>query len=255
MKVAIIDTETTGIAEQDEPISVGILLLEIERSSGKFVREIARYHGWREPHVPIHPKAYAVHGMIAADLVGKTLDLFAITSLINEADVLIAHNAEFDARMLSVVCDATSGKPWRCSLRQFPWPTCIGGKRLDSVCDFYGVVRRSCHDALADCEALLAVLLLHAGKTTRSRTFMALLLAKSPLGFDKLGQVARSQTPTYLSSNAYREPHHPKRPVWDVDPVGFEPTRRRRPRIGVFETIVWVIFLFFALVASVAMHS
>ncbi|MGX7004882.1 3'-5' exonuclease [Caballeronia sp. KNU42] len=103
MKVAIIDTEPTGVAAHDEPISVGILLVEIETDSGRLIREIARYHGWREPRVAIHPKAQAVHGMTVADLAGKALDLGTITSLINEAEVLIAHSAQFDARMLSVV--------------------------------------------------------------------------------------------------------------------------------------------------------
>jgi DNA polymerase III subunit epsilon len=257
MKVAIVDTETTGVAVYDEPISVGVLLVEIEASSGKLIREIRRYHGWREPRVVIHPKAQAVHGKTAADLAGKVLDLVTITSLINEADVLVAHNAQFDARKLSVVCDVASSKAWRCSLQQFPWPAAaIGRKKLDSVCEFYGIARPDCHDALADCEALLAVLLIHTGKTTRSRTFLALLLAKAPLGFDLRVRVAEPRTLEYRPSSTRSEPRRPDR-LWDEDPFGFEPPRRRgrRTGIGVGEAVVWGVLLMIALVIGLATHS
>lgn len=250
MKVAIIDTETTGVAAHDEPISVGIVLVEIEINSGKLVKEISRYHGWREPRVAIHPKAQAVHGKTSADLVGKALDLMIVTSLINEADVLIAHNAQFDARMLLVVCDVASGKPWRCSLHQFPWPSVIGRKRLDSVCEFYGIARPSCHDALADCEALLNALLVHTGKTARSRTFLALLLAKAPLGFSRSPEeLAQPRHPTYQLSRADRvqEPHPPGRPISDQRP--------RRPQLTLFETVAWGIVLLVALFVGLGAHS
>jgi DNA polymerase-3 subunit epsilon len=255
MKVAIIDTETTGVAAHDEPISVGILLVEIETDSGRLIREIARYHGWREPRVAIHPKAQAVHGMTVADLAGKALDLGTITSLINEAEVLIAHSAQFDARMLSVVGNMASAKPWRCSLQQFPWPTAVGRKKLDSVCEFYGVARRSCHDALADCEALLAVLLIHTGKTARSRTFLALLLAKAPIGFDGTPRVAQPRPPMFQPLPAYRafEPRQPVRPVWDQEPV-IPKLPKRRP-VSVPEMIGWAIVLLLALFVGLATHS
>ena len=257
MKVAIVDTETTGVAAHDEPISVGILLVEIETASGKLIWEIARYHGWREPRVAIHPKAYAVHGKSADDLAGKVLDLASITSLIDEAEVLVAHNAQFDARMLSVVCDVASTKPWLCSLQQFPWPTTIGRKKLDSVCEFYGVARASRHDALADCEALLAVLLVHTGKTTRSRTFLALLLAKAPVGLD-LPARSQARPPVYYTplqrpvASAPR-PRQPTRPVWDVDPIVMEPPGRRLAPM--FTAIGWGVVVLTVAFLWIGAHS
>ncbi|PEH65966.1 DNA polymerase III subunit epsilon [Burkholderia ambifaria] len=257
MKVAIIDTETTGVAAHDEPISIGILLVEIEPGSGVLVQEIGRYHGLREPCVPIHPKAQAVHGMTAADLSGKVLDLAWITSLINEADVLIAHNAQFDARMLAVVCDAGSAKSWRCSLQQFPWPAAVGRKKLDSVCEFYGVVKQLRHDALGDCQALLAVLLIHTGKTTRSRTYLALLLAKAPVVLDAAPQAAMGRSPAYQQPPAYRmlEPRQPVRSAWDQDPVEYKRPQRRRQSLSVAEIMVWAVVLLIAMFVGLAAHG
>ncbi|WP_321925297.1 exonuclease domain-containing protein [Burkholderia sp. BCC1998] len=256
MKVAIIDTETTGVAAHDEPISIGILLVEIELGSGVLVREIGRYHGLREPRVPIHPKAQAVHGMTAADLSGKVLDL-CITSLINEADVLIAHNAQFDARMLAVVCDAASAKSWRCSFQQFPWPAAVGRKKLDSVCEFYGVIKQPRHDALGDCEALLAVLLIHTGKTTRSRTYLALLLAKTSVIFDAAPRAAMHRSPAYQQPPAdwTLEPRQPVSQAWNQHPVEFKRPQRRRQSLSAAEITVWAAVLLIAMFVGLAAHG
>jgi len=257
MKVAIIDTETTGVAAHDEPISVGILLVEIEPGSGALIREIGRYHGFREPCVPIHPKAQAVHGMTAADLSGKVLDLVWITSLINEADVLIAHNAQFDARMLAVVCAAASAKSWRCSLQQFPWPAAVGRKKLDSVCEFYGVVKQPCHDALGDCQALLTVLLIHTGKTTRSRTYLAQLLAKAPVVFDAAPRAAMQGSRAYQQPPASRtlQLRQVVRPAWDHDPGEFKRPQRRRQSLSAAEIMVWAVVLLIAMFIGLAAHG
>lgn len=175
--VAIVDTETTGLAEYDEPISVGLVLVEVDMR-GALVRECDRYYGMREPSVPIHPAAQRVHG-ITIDLVrGKQLDVERVASILSRAEVAIAHNAMFDARMLAKVIDHQL--VWRCSLDQFPW-VARAGKKLDHVCQSLGVHRAEPHNALTDAEALLACLLQRTGKTERSRTYLGALVAQEAI--------------------------------------------------------------------------
>lgn len=172
--VAVVDTETTGLGADDEPISIGLILVEVDEKGG-LVAERDRYYGLRAPSVPIHPAAQRVHGMTAADLAGKAFDLQRVSGILSAAQVGIAHNASFDARMIAKVVQ--SAPEWRCSLRQFPWVV-ETGRKLEHVCESLGVHRPDPHNAMTDCEALLRCLLHRTGKTDRSRTYLGALLAR-----------------------------------------------------------------------------
>jgi DNA polymerase III subunit epsilon len=174
--VAVVDTESTGLGTDDEPISIGLILIEVDEKGG-LVAERDRYYGVREPGVPIHPAARRVHGMTAAQLAGKAFDLQRVAAILSAAQVAVAHNASFDARMIAKVVQSAS--EWRCSLRQFPWVV-ESGRKLDHVCERLGVQRAEPHNAMTDCEALLRCLLHRTGKTERSRTYLGALLAREP---------------------------------------------------------------------------
>lgn len=180
--VAIVDTETTGLAEHDEPISIAVILVEVELSKGHVLREVGTFHGLREPKVRIDPRAQAVHGMTAEQLAGKRLDVRALCELLNAADVLVAHNAKFDRRMLAKVLPYTTSCEWACSIHSLSheWAKLTEGERsLDAICSRLGVPRQEPHDAMADARALLSVLKLHAGKTARSSTLFGRLLGSA----------------------------------------------------------------------------
>lgn len=188
MYVAIVDTETTGVAHDDEAISVGILLLEIESPTGLLIRRVGQYLGFREPRKTIHPAAARVHGLTREELAGKSFDVREMERLVSQAEVLVAHNAEFDARMLLPHVPTIGEKEWRCSWRQYPWIVDLPNKKLDTVCAYLGVERIAPHNALLDCVALAECLIPHSGKTERSRTYFGKLLASRnygpSLGFD-----------------------------------------------------------------------
>lgn len=171
--VAIVDTETTGITRQDEPISVAVILLEVD-GSGALVREVASYHGMREPGVAIHPRAKRVHGMALEDLAGKAFDYTQILRLVGAADVLIAHKASFDRRMLASLIPEIEAARWACSLYDLNHK--VGERSLDALCKAHGIERPARHDALSDCRDLTKLLFQHTGKTQRSQTYMKALL-------------------------------------------------------------------------------
>jgi DNA polymerase III subunit epsilon len=102
LKVAIVDTETTGLEYDDQAVSVGVVLVEIAMPKGTLVREIDSYYGLREPTVRISDGARAVHGLSDDDLAGEALDMVKLRELVKSADVLVAHNAQFDSRIATV---------------------------------------------------------------------------------------------------------------------------------------------------------
>lgn len=176
--VAIVDTETTGLAQRDEPIAVAVLLAEVALPKGDVVRVVDQYHGLREPAVPISAGAQAVHGLTLTDVRGHYLDTDRVQRLLDAADMVVAHNAAFDRRMLRKVLMRADRLPWACSMLALRrhWDQRTGRRSLDAICAALAITRPAPHNALKDCHALLQVLGTPSGKTSRSKTFMALLL-------------------------------------------------------------------------------
>jgi DNA polymerase III epsilon subunit-like protein len=157
--IAVVDTETTGLAEEDEVISIGIVLLEISAKSGKLIREIDSYYGLREPTVPIHPMAKKVHGLNLNDLNGKQLDIVRLEAMFEQVDIFAAHNAQFDYKMLIKIFPELAYATWGCTclgLRDF-WRN-MPNRKLDTICATLGVSRLEPHNAMSDCRALIEVL-------------------------------------------------------------------------------------------------
>lgn len=177
--VAFLDTETTGLGERDEVVSLGIVLAEVVLPKGHLLREMEAFYSVREPSVPINPGAQAVHGLSAEALKGKAFDLPYIRSLIDQADVLVAHNASFDRRMLERLIPDVAKWPWRCSYRQVGWPEGLANKKLDTICMHFHIERQQPHNALSDARAMMDCLLMPTGKTVRSRSYLAGCLLKS----------------------------------------------------------------------------
>ena len=170
--VAIVDTESTGLASSDEPIALALIVVRVDER-GMPLEVLGRYQGLREPGVPVHPAAQRINGLTREVLRGQHFDLAAVRALLARADVMVAHNAAFDARMLGRLMDVDL--PWRCSWRQFPWHK-MANRKLDTVCAAFGIERGPVHDAMRDAQVLLACLLRRSGKTARSRTYLGMLL-------------------------------------------------------------------------------
>ncbi|MGB3069797.1 MAG: 3'-5' exonuclease [Ottowia sp.] len=162
-----VDTETTGLGLDDEPISLAAVLTEIDCTSGRVVQEIASYHGFREPHCKISPGAFAVHGITKASLSGKEFDLMMFVCLFQSANICIAHNASFDARMIHRILPRDSyTAQWACSCWDVEWPS-LGNRKLDTISEALGIHRTTPHDAMADVRTMMNALQLekHEGGT------------------------------------------------------------------------------------------
>jgi len=156
VKLLILDTETTGIGIADEPIEVALALYEVDQNSN-IVEKIDSYSGRRQPSVPITPRAQKVHGLSISNLIGKDFDHEKVNSLINLADIVVAHNANFDARMLEGLYPEIKNKSWRCSLSQWPWPP-SASKSLSSIAAYFEIPEYKAHSAEGDVEALSSCL-------------------------------------------------------------------------------------------------
>jgi DNA polymerase-3 subunit epsilon len=175
--VAIVDTETTGLGDLDEPISIGAVLLDVSGKRGEVIVEVDSFHGFREPGVRMTPSAQQIHGVASEDLVGERLDLVHLRNMLDSAQLIVSHNAKFDRRMLCVVLPHLRDARWACSIHtlKYDWAKLGDGRRsLDALCAALEIERPTPHNALSDCYSLLSVLKTTAG--TRARTRMARLI-------------------------------------------------------------------------------
>ena len=162
MREIIFDTETTGLdAREDRIIELGCIEMVNRFPTGR------TFHHYIDPHGrAINPEAQAVHGISAADLVGKPVfdDLAEEFLAFIDGAKLVAHNATFDVNFLNVEFERLGHPqidPGRIvdtlalARRKHP----MGPNSLDALCRRYGIdnTRRTKHGALLDSELLAEV--------------------------------------------------------------------------------------------------
>lgn len=173
MQIAIVDCETTGLDQHDQPISIAVILSQIDHRGFGDISNI--WYGEQYPTVPISEGAFAVHGRTRDSLHSKSFDFDSLTEALSSAQLIIAHNADFDSRMIAKVYPAIQSLSWFCSYRQWPFER-LQNKRLDTLCDHFQVKKPLIHDAISDATCLHTILVRHCGKTTRSKTYLHRLI-------------------------------------------------------------------------------
>ncbi len=151
----IVDTETTGLNEDDEIVQLAIIDLQGNVLLETFCR----------PTKPIAPEASTVHGLDDQSVASAPTfaELYEkIANLICRRD-LVAYNAEFDRRMMMQTCKS-HGLPefefaeWHCAMEKYAqfW----GNRRrngdfrrqsLTSACLQQGIAVNGIHHATKDC--------------------------------------------------------------------------------------------------------
>ncbi len=172
---AVLDTETTSL----DPATGAIIELAICSitfdARGRIVA-IGAVHDWLEdPGYPLPREIALLTGLNDADLAGRRIDDVAVLGLLSDADLIVAHNAAFDAAWIEQRYPTIAGKPWSCSLRDIDWRMLgyearqLGGL-LAEVAGFFNTR----HRADADVAALVALLtsMLSSGRTACSEMIL-----------------------------------------------------------------------------------
>lgn len=153
--VCIIDTETTGLdTNKDEIIELGYMLIEYDQH-GRFFDVIKRFNQLQQPSVPITPEITKITGITDEDLEGKSIDWNEVVSDISTASLLVAHNAQFDRKMLERYSDVFKDRIWGCSVNDVDWES-IGEKIRSQEWLLYKIANcyYEAHRALDDVNAL-----------------------------------------------------------------------------------------------------
>lgn len=156
--LAVIDTETTGLQDQDELIELAVLVFEYNDATATPGAVVRSYQSLREPSVPVRRAAQALHGLSRRKLKGHRIDEESLRATLTGVEALIAHNAAFDRRFVEGVTTATHGLRWLCSLRSVDWAEWVGRASLAAIAEHHQLPASPTHRALDDARTVLAAL-------------------------------------------------------------------------------------------------
>lgn len=157
--VAVVDCEaTSGDPETACPIELGATKLAVHRASGKVVAYLESLSMLEDPGVPSLPGAQAVHGIAPEALAGKKFDSEAVQKFLWGVDYVVAHNAGYDRPVLSRRFPVFDALRWVCSMREVNWAGRGCSSRALEYLLFKACLTHNAHRALADAEALAALL-------------------------------------------------------------------------------------------------
>ena len=160
-RALVIDVETTGLStENDDVVQLAMLPFDYEAESGLIltVHKAMAFDSLREPAVPISAEASLITGITDKMVAGKSIDDAAVANVVANANLIIAHNASFDRPMVERHWNCFAEKPWACTLTSVDWlREGYGSGKLEYLGMQFGWFYDG-HQAMADCEACLALL-------------------------------------------------------------------------------------------------
>jgi DNA polymerase-3 subunit epsilon len=168
----VLDVETTGLSRADDKvIEIGLRMFRFDPKSGRLLQLLETYSALEDPMVPLSAEIQQLTGLTDQDLKGKVIDWNHVDSLLQKADLIIAHNASFDRPFLDRYTRSSSNRLWGCSLKQVDWQKKgFSVQKLELLCMFHGFFTDA-HRAQNDVDAL--VHLLSTWDNESKRTYLA----------------------------------------------------------------------------------
>ncbi len=156
-----LDTETTGFKyEEDKIIELGIVVFEYEMESCEITRIIGRYSGFEDPGIPLSLEVIKVTGITDDMLAGQAFDDEAVNALARQANLVLAHNSQFDRPFIERRFPSFASLPWACTLSQIDWAAeLVTSRTLEYLLFKCGGYFIDAHRAYNDAEGLLGLLL------------------------------------------------------------------------------------------------
>jgi len=155
----VVDVETTGRDNQnDHIIQFSAVPFEYAPATGRIyaVGEALTY--LEDPGMPVPDEITQLTGISTEAVRGQRIDEAEVGALVHPAELIIAHNAQFDRGFLERRLSVFRDLPWACTLTEVPWPIGTGSAKLEFLmykqCGlFFGA-----HTAESDCRAVIHLL-------------------------------------------------------------------------------------------------
>lgn len=170
---AVVDVETTGLnSKEDEIISLSYLKIYYE-DDGKTILGISRPKTFfNQPSIPISEEITRLTGITNEMVDGKHIDFQSIENIFLDADINIAHNAEFDRAFMEKYMPCLKHTKWGCSCNDIDWKKQdINGKGLEFIAFKYNLFYDA-HQSENDVIAIATII-------AKKNNFLKDIIAKS----------------------------------------------------------------------------
>jgi DNA polymerase-3 subunit epsilon len=173
----LLDVETTGLDPvRDEIIELAMVKFDY-RADGTIVRVSDVFTSFQEPSKPIPPGIVDLTGITDEIVAGQRIDDGAVAAFVENAGIVIAHNANFDRKFAERYWGLFQHKAWGCSATEVDWRRHgFDGSRLGYLLAGAGFFHQA-HRAVDDCHALLEILALEL--PALGKTALAALLERA----------------------------------------------------------------------------
>ena len=154
-----IDVETTGLRpDSDDIIELAMVPFDYDRLTGQVLEVFEPFSALNDPGRSIPRAVVELTGITDDDVRGQSIDRTEMARVVNESDLLIAHNAGFDRPFVERFDDVFAAKPWACTVADINWAAeGVRGAKLDYLAMSYGFFFQS-HRASEDCIAAVSLL-------------------------------------------------------------------------------------------------
>ena len=153
-----LDIEATGLSyTQDKLIELGMVKFEYTQD-GRIFRLLDEFSGYQDPNMPI-PEAISKLTSITDNMVkGHRINADEVDSYLNNVDIIIAHNAQFDRTFFEMTFPTIAPKAWGCSMYDIDWKNeGISSHKLEYIAYKYNFFFEG-HRAIIDCLAGIHIL-------------------------------------------------------------------------------------------------
>jgi DNA polymerase-3 subunit epsilon len=170
----VIDFETTGLdTTRDEVIEVAAVKFRFSRRD-EITSVADTFQAFNEPSAPIPAEIVELTGISDAMVAGHKIDAAALERFVSDANIIVAHNADFDRKFAERSWAFFAQKHWGCSSSEIDWKKHgFGGAKLGYLLADAGFFHGA-HRAIDDCQAVLE-LLARPLPTTPTTAFAVLL--------------------------------------------------------------------------------
>ena len=159
ISIAFLDTETTGVDRaNDKIIELALKVATFEKSSGMIITIDQVYESFNEPGEEISQEITLLTGINNDMVQGQSIDWEMVDTILEDTDIIVAHNASFDRAFVDKHSSVSPTKIWACSINDIDWlDKGFSSSKQELLCYWHGFYFEA-HRAMNDVDALIHLL-------------------------------------------------------------------------------------------------
>ena len=153
-----LDTETTGLScVTDRIIELGMVKFEYTED-GRIFRLLDEFNRYQDPGMPIPESITKLTGITDDMVKGHQINVEEVDSYLNDVNIIITYNAQFDRAFFEITFPNITPKPWGCLMYDIDWKNeGISSHKLEYIAYKYNFFFEG-HRAITDCLAGVHIL-------------------------------------------------------------------------------------------------